>query len=303
VKKKRERKSSRGAATQVPGWSAVRTPTKKPKVFVASSSESLPLGKLVKNLLSQSCLVGLWTEVFEPSHMLLPSIVDLVREYDFGVFVFAPDDISTSRGESESAVRDNVLLELGIFMGALGFQRTFVLVEQGGSLRIPADLQGLLTSTIRVDSMHDSQAVSNNEAEAAIRRIEQTILRQGPAPRNVYNELHRLQQFISEFEFTVDDGDEIYSLENLLALAVSQRDALWYELTHPLRVMKPILDATSDDVADYVYWQLVVLGVFEFKSSENFTNETDWTWRSSIEYVQLSSRGAALLNVLRSDRR
>jgi predicted nucleotide-binding protein len=41
------------------------------------------------------------------------------------------------------APRDNVILELGLFIGALGRQRVFMLIEQGMDVKIPTDLLGV----------------------------------------------------------------------------------------------------------------------------------------------------------------
>lgn len=38
-------------------------------------------------------------------------------------------------------------------------------------------------------------------------------------------------------------------------------------------------------------------GIFKFVDIEQFTSGDGWDWDDSIEYVELSARGAALLNV------
>lgn len=49
-------------------------------------------------------------------------------------------------------------------------------------------------------------------------------------------------------------------------------------------------------IANEVYWWLVVLGILRFKDIEAFTGEYSWHWTSSVEYVEWSGRGVALLN-------
>ena len=78
--------------------------------------------------------------------------VELTREVDFAVFVFAQDDWTTKGGSPETGVgeaspRDNVVFEAGLFGGALGIRRTFILHANGAKL--PSDLLGL--TTIRYD--------------------------------------------------------------------------------------------------------------------------------------------------------
>ena len=62
---------------------------------------------------------------------------------DFAVLIAAADDVVISKGSSSSAPRDNVIFELGLFMGALSRKRTFMLVPTGLDLKIPTDLLGL----------------------------------------------------------------------------------------------------------------------------------------------------------------
>jgi predicted nucleotide-binding protein len=39
--------------------------------------------------------------------------------------------------------RDNVVFELGLFIGALGRRRVFVVIPRGAEIKIPTDLLGL----------------------------------------------------------------------------------------------------------------------------------------------------------------
>jgi predicted nucleotide-binding protein len=62
-----------------------------------------------------------------------------------GVFVpvFGPDDVIFSRGKRFDGPRDNVIFELGLFTGALGRKRTFVVSPSGKKLKVPSDLLGI----------------------------------------------------------------------------------------------------------------------------------------------------------------
>ncbi len=66
-----------------------------------------------------------------------------ISEADFAVLVGGPDDRVRSRGSERSVPRDNIVFELGLFMGALKRNRSFLLVPSGVDLKIPTDLLGL----------------------------------------------------------------------------------------------------------------------------------------------------------------
>lgn len=70
-------------------------------------------------------------------------MVDELARHDFAILVFSPDDITNSRDKSTRSPRDNVIFELGLFMGRLGSQRTFVLYDRTADLKILSDLSGV----------------------------------------------------------------------------------------------------------------------------------------------------------------
>ena len=78
----------------------------------------------------------------------LDRLVELTHEVDFAAFVFAQDDwTSATSGDpgtpvpGQASPRDNVVFEAGLFGGALGMRRTFILHANGAKL--PTDLLGL----------------------------------------------------------------------------------------------------------------------------------------------------------------
>jgi Predicted nucleotide-binding protein containing TIR-like domain len=79
----------------------------------------------------------------------LERLVELSREVDFAAFGVAQDDwTTTAAAESgQASPRDNVVFEAGLFGGALGMRRTFILHANGSKL--PSDLLGL--TTVRYD--------------------------------------------------------------------------------------------------------------------------------------------------------
>lgn len=117
----------------------------KPSIFIGSSSEALPLANAVKNELGRHFNVDLWSEkLFELGEDTLNNLLRFVQCYDFAVLVITDDDQTLCRRGSRASPRDNVVFELGLFMGALGRRRAFPLVAQtaDGPPKIPSDLLG-----------------------------------------------------------------------------------------------------------------------------------------------------------------
>src|SRR5262249_62061701 len=79
----------------------------------------------------------------------LDRLFELAQEVDFAAFVFAQDDwTSTDAAESaQASPRDNVVFEAGLFGGALGIRRTFIL--HANDSKLPSDLLGL--TSVRYD--------------------------------------------------------------------------------------------------------------------------------------------------------
>ncbi len=126
------------------------TPEQRPRLFIGSSTESLTLAYEIQSALEYSCEPTVWTQgVFQLTRSSLESLRTALDDYDFAVFVLAPDDLSTLRDTQQLTVRDNVLLELGLFLGKLGSDCVFMVAprEEPGGLRLPTDLLGIHVGT------------------------------------------------------------------------------------------------------------------------------------------------------------
>jgi hypothetical protein len=117
----------------------------KPRIFLGSSGKQRKLVDALTRGLSETCDVEPWTSVFNPGVSTLDRLVELTREVDFAAFVFAHDDwTSNPAGDGaagQASPRDNVVFEAGLFGGALGMRRTFILHAKGAKL--PTDLLGM----------------------------------------------------------------------------------------------------------------------------------------------------------------
>ncbi|WP_346840037.1 nucleotide-binding protein [Microbulbifer sp. SAOS-129_SWC] len=117
---------------------------RKPRLFIASSVESLSIAEAVNVNLDHEFEVTLWKNgTFKLSSSAIDDLVEKSSFVDFSLFIFAPDDIATIRSRSEHVVRDNVIFEMGLFVGAIGKSRSFILKPRDIEMHLPTDLLGV----------------------------------------------------------------------------------------------------------------------------------------------------------------
>jgi Predicted nucleotide-binding protein containing TIR-like domain len=120
-----------------------------PTVFVASSTEGLHFARAVGLHLSAVAHVRVWADdpgLVDLSSTLIELLERAAAEADFAVIIVTEDDILVSRGTESRTPRGNVLLELGLFIGAIGRRRTFLLYGGTGAPQLPSDLGGVVFS-------------------------------------------------------------------------------------------------------------------------------------------------------------
>src|SRR5215468_3382696 len=144
----------------------------KPRIFLGSSGQQAKLLQAISRGLEDVAEVEPWTTTFNPGRSTLDRLVELSQEVDFAAFVFARDDwTTTAASESgEASPRDNVVFEAGLFGGALGIRRTFILHAHGSKL--PSDLLGL--TSVRYDP-----ATSPAEVRAINQKLRKAIEAEG----------------------------------------------------------------------------------------------------------------------------
>ncbi|MBA3756266.1 MAG: nucleotide-binding protein [Nitrosomonas sp.] len=115
---------------------------KKPRIFIASSTESLGIAEAINVNLDRPAETILWTRP-DPSQNFIDTLLELTRSVDFAAFLCSPDDLVIMRGKEKDAIRDNVLFELGLFMGHLGKERCFIIHPRDSKPQTPTDLLGI----------------------------------------------------------------------------------------------------------------------------------------------------------------
>jgi len=92
----------------------------KIRIFIGSSVEGLPVAREIQEKLDfDSYSVEIWDEVYNLTTQTLERLDEIKNRYHFGIFVLSADDIIETRGCTLQAVRDNVVLELGLFIDSV----------------------------------------------------------------------------------------------------------------------------------------------------------------------------------------
>src|SRR5919197_408109 len=144
----------------------------RPRIFLGSSGKQAKLLQAITRGLADVADVEPWTAAFNPGRSTLDRLVELSHEVDFAAFVFAQDDWTTTEASQsgQASPRDNVVFEAGLFGGALGIRRTFILHAHDSKL--PSDLLGL--TSVRYDP-----ATSPAEVRAINQKLRKAIETEG----------------------------------------------------------------------------------------------------------------------------
>ena len=139
----------------------------KPRIFLGSSVQQEKLLQALTRGLQDIADVEPWTTVFNPGVSTLDRLVELTPRRGLRRVPLRPRRLdvkgtSPDADTGQAAPRDNVVFEAGLFGGALGSRRTFILHARGAKL--PTDLLGL--TTIRYDP---------DTTPAIVRQINQTL--------------------------------------------------------------------------------------------------------------------------------
>ncbi|MCV9965693.1 nucleotide-binding protein [Pararhizobium sp. BT-229] len=153
----------------------------KPRLFIGSSTENLEIAYALQESLEHDAEPTVWSQgVFDASKYTMEALNDLLDETDFAVFVFAPDDVTNIRKAEKQTVRDNVIFELGLFIGRIGRERCFIVIPRGvDDFHLPSDLLGLTPAT------YDPERQDANVVAAlgpAVNRIRKAMARAGSKP-------------------------------------------------------------------------------------------------------------------------
>ena len=169
----------------------------KPAVFIGSSTAALATADRVKTELSTVARVVLWNEnVFGLSRGTFESLLEALENFDFAILLFTPDEPLVHAGLPVFKPRDNVLIEFGLFTGALGRDRTFVMRPFHGSLHMPTDLAGVTVAPLKPAKDEEQQY----DIKDGCAKIIAAIKSRGHRPRLI-DELGVLYRLVNAFTF------------------------------------------------------------------------------------------------------
>jgi hypothetical protein len=144
-----------------------------PSLFIGSSSEGMPVARALQAELDLCCEPTLWSQgVFGPSAITIGALLSAAERSDFAALVLTPDDSAVIRGQNAAIARDNVIFELGLFLGALGPRRVLIIRPRDQDIRLPSDLAGVTVLEYKNNR-------SDNNLQAAI----------GPAATGIRNRI------------------------------------------------------------------------------------------------------------------
>lgn len=148
------------------------------RVFIISSVEGLAVTRAIQDAFEHDgFFVDPWTDgCFKVANYTIESLEAKIEQSDFAIAVAYGDDITTSRDETWPAPRDNVIFELGLFMGRLGRKRAILMEPREEKLKLPSDLTGITTIPYRFKPGPDAAALIG----PACNKLRQHILALGP---------------------------------------------------------------------------------------------------------------------------
>lgn len=180
----------------------------RPALFIGSSSEGQEIAYALQAGMDGDAEIEVWSQgVFGLGETSLESLVLAIDRFDFAALVVTPDDLALKRGTTARVPRDNVVFELGLFIGALGRERTFLLADRTKPLELPSDLAGVTRATFEPHSSGNLVAALG----AACTRIRGAMARLG------LRDASRSQPFTRAAQTLEQAGSDLEHMVKLIA--------------------------------------------------------------------------------------
>ena len=204
----------------------------------------------------------------------IDSLDKKAKSVDFSLFIFSPDDVSIIRTQQKSVVRDNIVFELGLFIGALGKERCFMLKPRGVDLHLPTDLLGVTPADYEPNRSDGDLASAVNHA---------CVLIKGQMER--LGLLSHVQRPPHSLKNSVDVTSELNAIDiNVLETLV--RTFTTSPKGFGIYVLKNDLKNDSFEV-DLSAIKLEKLGYIEKRNEVDYDNEEYYAYRITNDGVEI----------------
>lgn len=123
-------------------------PSQNNKVFVVYGHDEIARTQLEAMLRRWDLEPLILDQLPSGGNTIIEKLEEYTRQVEFGIVLATPDDIgyAKERGsdEAKSRVRQNVVLELGMLLAAIGRQRVAILLKSEENFERPSDIEGLI---------------------------------------------------------------------------------------------------------------------------------------------------------------
>lgn len=150
-----------------------------PRLFIGSSTLGEKVARALEQHLEKYARTYVWSSnLFEPGTTTIETLFQQLDLSDYAVLVMTPDDFLISKRHEQLAPRDNVVMEIGLFLGRLGRHRTFIMQPRYASIKLPSDLAGV--TLVEYD---DKRFALPREESSAVASAATTIRRRIEDPK------------------------------------------------------------------------------------------------------------------------
>lgn len=115
----------------------------KHRIFIGSSTEGENLLKAVCKKIEGLANIDFWRNIFNNGEYTFESLWNELQVTDFAILIGTPDDMIFIRENECLSIRDNVLFELGMFLGKLGRKKVFFLIPDQFKITAESRITGM----------------------------------------------------------------------------------------------------------------------------------------------------------------
>lgn len=119
------------------------------RIFIGSTTEQVHIAEKITSLVQKHSPATIPVPWYADANWqaglsFLENILLHAESVDAALLLATPDDFVTSREVQGATPRDNIILEAGVFNGALGRERTILLVPRASQVKLPTDYSGIV---------------------------------------------------------------------------------------------------------------------------------------------------------------